>query len=701
MPLEIKSSHPRSTGDALGGLIQSPELDSSGKPTQRAIKDVTMAKDIVSTLIAANRKRQLINNRILAKYNAERPYDQAKLANEGLNWRSNFTTKPLPQMIEKVAPRFEEAVDGLKYLTDSALKPDWDNATEKTETFRREVTKTIRARKGWKTLVSDVALDNALFGHTVIAWLDEFGWMPHHFSQDESFFPDGTKQSADSAQVAVLKEVYLPHELFDYIRDKQAAEAVGWDVSATAEAINNASPAQLRERLGASTAAEAWYQNAERELTLGSSYMAGASVINVYTLMAREVEGKVSHYRFADTSNLGTKESMRAIFSKEDRFETMSDALAFFTFQKGNKKLYGSKGVGRDIYELAGMQDRMRNEVVDRGILSGKTFVQGDPKQLHKFKMSVVGAMVIVPNGWTFVEQKVDGNIEEFLKLDAYFSMIVDQLIGSVSPRTFQGDRVTKAEVDLFAEREEQGRDTRINRFLEQFVDMVGTMQRRLCDKDTTDSEAKELQKTLLESMTRKELDELAGQPVAGTVRDLTPIQRQMVAAVVAEKRGNPLYNQRALETEDLNARLGADFAGKVLLPEDDPTESAEQQRMQLLELGLLSTGQAVPASPRDNHEIHLKVLMPAAETLAGSVMQGQAGTAQFEAVMNHLTEHYTLALQRGAKKDALKPVADLVKKAGPVLAQLKALDKQAQEIQQGGSSPADMSGQSPTGEAP
>lgn len=700
MPLEDHSSRPRSTGEALGGLIQSPELDESGKPTQRAIADVTMAKDIVSTLIAANRKRQLINNRILAKYNAERPYDQAKLTNEGLGWRSNFTTKPLPQMIEKVAPRFEEAVDGLKYFTNSSLDSEWDNATEKTEIFQREVTKTIRSRKGWKTLVSDIALDNALFGHTVAAWLDEFCWMPHHFSQDESFFPDGTKQSADNAQVAALKEVYLPHELFDYIRDKAAAETVGWDVKATGEAINNASPAQLRERLGASTAAEAWYQNAERELTVGSSYMAGASVINVYTLLVREVTGKVSHYRFADTSNAGTKESLRAIYSKDDRFDNMCDALAFYTFQKGNKKLHGSKGVGRDIYELAGMQDRMRNEVVDRGILSGKTFVQGDFKQLHKFRMSVVGSMVIVPSGWTFLEQKVDGNIEPFLKLDAYFSMIVDQLIGAVSPRTFQGERVTKAEVDLFAQREEQGKDAKISRFLEQFVDMIGTIQRRLCDKDTTDPDAKALQKILLESMTREEIDELAEQPVAGTVRDLTPNQRQMVAAVVAEKRGNPLYNQRALEIEDLNARVSADFVKKVLLPEEDPTESAEQQRMQLLELSLLSTGQAVPASPRDNHEIHLKVLMPAAEALAGSVLQGKAGTAQFEAVMNHVSEHYNLALQHGAKKDALKQVADLVKKSGPVLAQLKAIDTQAQELEQGGGSPTgeDTGGQPAAG---
>lgn len=702
MPLKNDSPNQSNPNiDPSGGLIQSPKISKARKPTQRAIKDVSMGKNIISTLIEANRKRQTINGRIMAKYNAERPYDQNQLTSEGLGWRSNFTTKPLPQMIEKVAPRFEEAVEGLKYLTNSTLDNKWENSTAKTEYFQKKVTETIRARKSWKILVSDIALDNALFGYTVVANLDEFSWMPVHFSQDESFLPDRTKQCADNAQVVVLREICLPHELFAYIKDKDAADSTGWLIGDTIDSINNASPSQLRDILGGSSATDAWYQNAERELTVGSSHMAGASVINVYHLLACEVTGKVSHYRFADTEITSKQESMKLIYEKEDRFPSMSDCAAFFTFQKGNKSLHGSKGIGRDIYELAGMQDRMRNEVVDRGILSGKTFVQGDFKMLHKFKMSVVGATVIVPNGWTFLEQKVDGNIESFLKLDAYFTMIVDQLIGSVSPRTFQGDRVTKAEVDLFAEREEAGKDSRISRFLQQFVDMVGTMQRRLCDKDTTDDEAKKLQKELLKMMTREEIDEIAAKPVAGTVRDLTPLQRQMVAAFVAEKRGNPLYNQRKLEVEDLNARMGSEFADKVLLPEEDPTESAEQQRMQLLELGLLSQGQAVPASPRDNHQIHLKVLMPAAEALAGHVLQGQAGTPAFAAVIHHLEEHYNFALQSGVDKEELKPVADIVKKSGPVLAQLAAIDEQAAALQappDGGAPPAEMSGQTPPG---
>lgn len=663
---------------AQDGLIQSPKINASGKPTQRSIKDFNMAQEVVKTVVAANRNRQIVNSRILAKYNAERPYDSARLQAEGLGWKQNFTTKPLPSMIEKVAPRFARAVAAQKYLTNSSLSSKWQNSVEKTELFREKITKTIRARKGWNTLVEDIAFDNALFGYTVVAWLDEFTWFPKHFKQDESYVSDGTKQLPSLAQIVVVKETFMPHELFAYIENKEAAETVGWNIENTIKAINQASPSNVRDNLGEGTN-ETWYQNAARELTVGASYMAGASVITVFSLLVREVTGKVSHYRLSLNGGVYAE-----IFSKDDRFNSMDDCVSFFAFQKGNGTLHGSKGVGRDIYEMAGMIDRTRNEIVDRSIFSGKTLFQGDIKQIHKFKMSVVGSAIIVPTGWTPLDHKIDGNVEAFIQLDAFFSTLVDQLIGSTSPPRIEGEAFrSPAAVNLYAEREEEQRDVRISRFLEQFVNMVGTMQRRLCDPETVDEDAKAMQKDLLERMSREELNELSNQPVAGTVTDLTPMERQLIVALAQEKRGNPLYNQRQLEVEDVTARLNADFAKRVLMPENDPTVEAEQQRLQQMELALLQTGQQVPVSPRDNHTIHMDALMPVLEGLAAAIMQGQAETEQLEPILAHITEHYNRALEQGVPKEKLKPVADLVKKSAAVLEQLKQIDQEAAAVAQ------------------
>lgn len=671
----ITVTNPRSV-NAMGGLVQSPLLDAKLQPGQRSIKDIGQARDVARTIIIANRQRQIVNSRILAKYNAERPYDSWRLEAEGLGWKQNFTTKPLPLMIEKVAPRFCDAINGLKYLTNACLSNKWQNATQKSEKFRQVITRVCRERKGWRTLVEDIAFDNALFGHTVCAWLDEYTWFPAHFNQDENFLPDGCKQTSGYAQFVALKEILLPHELFGKIKDREAAEAAGYDINGCIAAINEASPSQIRDLLNIGGTLETWYQNAIRELNIGVSYMAGASVIVVYHLLVREVTGTVSHYTMAGPS-------LRHIFSKDDRFKSMDDCVSFFAFQKGNGTMHGSKGIGRDIYELAGMVDRTRNETVDRLLLSGKTIFQGDVKRIHTFKMSIIGAAVIVPQGWQMLEGKIDGAVDPFLKLDAYFSLLVDQLIGSTSPRTFGGERTTKAEVDLFAAREEETKDVRIRRFLEQFTDMMGTIQKRICDSDTVEEDAKAAQEELLEVMTREEIDELANQPVAGTVQDLTPIERQMIAAFANEKKGNPLYNQRALEVEDATARVGSDFADRVLLPTNDPTEQAEQQRLQQLELELLTKGQPVPVSPRDNHMIHLQILMPMVEAQAGAMLQGGSNTQAFEALVAHINEHFNRATEQGVPKKQLEQVAEFLKKAADALAQLKALDQQAQQVAQ------------------
>lgn len=671
-------STPFPSGEYPGQVISNPHISDSLKPANRSITSAGMGRDVIKMVIQAGRNRSIVGSRILAKYNAERPHDQYRLESVGEGWRSNFTTKPLPTLIEKVAPRFVAAVDSVLYLTNSSLSNKWANNAEKTEKFRTVITKTIRGRKGWRSLCEDIAFTNALFGSEIVAWLDEFTWFPTAFQFDQMFVPDGTKQETRHCQVIILKEVLLPNELFQKISDRQVAEDAGYDIQKCVDNINMASPVQIRDRLNVGGTLEIFYQNALRELTIGASYLAGNSVIVIYHLLAREVTGKVSHYQFAGPG-------MDLIFAKDDRFPSMEDCVSVFTYQKGNNTIQGSKGIGRDLYELAGMIDRNRNEIVDRSIMSGKIPVQGDIKRLHTFKMSVIGMTVVFPNGWNFLQQKIEANIEPFLKLDAYFSALADQIVGNVSPPQIAGAGEamrSPAAWNVLTSREEEGKDARINRFLEQFTSMVQTMQKRICDPDTVEEDAKAAQKELLQYMSREELDELSKQPVAETVRDLTPLQRQMIVTVANEKRGNPLYNQRQLEVEDLTARVNTDFANRVLLPDNDPTQEAEQHRLQQIESNLLMEGQGVPVSPRDNHLIHLQTLMPMAEQVGGALMQGQTNTGVFGAIVAHINEHFQRAMEQGIPKDQLAPVEDFLKKAGPALAQLQAVDQKAAELQ-------------------
>lgn len=679
MPVNSKVGSSSVEGENTTGAVNAPDISEKGKPQRRSLTSVAQMRNVISTVKTANRERNVRNARIMAKYNSEKPHRQESLEAEGLGWKNNFTTKPLPMLVNKVSPRLKKALEAVKYLTNSALPEDVPGNAEKTEAFRREITKLVRSRPGWSDFITEISMEDVLFGFSAVAWLDEFGWMPKFFRQDQFYVPAGTKQEASLTQLVVLRDKYLIHELFALVEDREAAKTAGWNVKNTVEAINKSMPDHRRQKT------ESWersYEDLVREANVGLSHESGAMVIGVWHLFAQEADGKVSHYILTE-EGLGkdSEGNKELLFEREDQYNSMPEALGLFTFEYGNGTVHGSKGIGREIYSMAGMLDRARNEVVDRLNLAGKLIIQGDDKALRRFKMSVVGNAVLIGQAYQVTERKINPGIEEFLQLDAFLTALLDQMAGAVTPRALEGERVTAAAVNLLASREEENRDTITGRFLTQFATVMGTMQKRACDSDTRDDDAKEFQKKMLEIMTREELTKIANQPVAETVADYTTIERQQIVMIAAENKGDPLFNQKELRRRSLSAQVDEEFANSVLLPDNDPTIVAEQTRLQQLELMLIAgQGTQVPISPRDNHMVHLQVLMPALEQAAQISAQQPDGVPILEAMLMHAQGHLMSAEAMGAPKDQLKQVSTIVNKLSQSMEQLKQL-AQAQQV--------------------
>jgi len=659
----LNSTTPDYKGDTQGA-VSPPNVSPSLKPRNRAIKDSTQAKNIIVSLETNNRQRNIKNARIMAKYNSERPYSNDALKQDGLDWKNNFTTKPLPMLIDKVAPRFVLSIQSMKYLTNAHFPDDMPGADKKTEMFRREITNLCRQKAGWNNLLTEIFQEDALFGYCATGWLNRFEWFPKFVRQDEFFVPTGTKQHANSAQIVVMKERYLIHELFQLIEDREAAEVAGWVIKETVEAINNATPEDRRAQY---SNWERLYEDLIRESNVGISHEQGARVIETWHLLARETTGKVTHYIY-------TANQFKEIYCKEDKFENMADACSFYTFQHGNGNIHGSKGIGREIYSMAAMLDRTRNEVVDRLNLSGKLVIQADEKMLKKFRMSVVGNTILIGKGYEVLDRPIEAAVEPFLQLDQFLTSLLDQIAGATTPRVFEGERVTKAQVDFFAQRESESKDNIIGRALNQFADMMTTIQKRACDANSNEPDALDMQRRLLLVMTREELDFIANQRVAETVRDYTDMERQQIILIAQEARGNPLYNAKELERRKLTAQIDEEFANAVLLPDNDPGETAEQTRTQMFELDLM-TRQAtmVPVAPRDNHMIHLQTVMPALEAVAQGAVQDPSQVETLKAILSHAVGHFQMAEQAGTDKNELAPIGQILDQLTKALPELEA----------------------------
>lgn len=646
----------------LGDAPNSPQLDPSLQQHVPAISDIGQALQLVRSLQAENREREKKNSRILERYNAERPFNPHQLRADGLSWKTNFTTKPLTTLIDKVVPRFTSAIRRMKYLTASNLPDRFPNASEKSELFQREVTEVCRAHEQWDEFLNDITQENTLFGYVCSAWLDSYSWFPRYYNQDAFLVPQGTKHSAKSATVVCVRDSYLVHQLFDMVRDFNAAKLAGWDLKNVVEAINNAMP---DDRRSYQTDYSRVYADLIRESAILSSFT-GAKAVIVWHVFVTEVDGYVTHVAFDDRSG-------KQLFWANKQFDRMSDVASFFTFQHGNGRIHGSKGVGRELYNMASVLDRARNEVVDRLQLSGKLVLQCDEKEIKRFRMSVIGNAILITNGYNIRESHVDGNIESFFKLDQFLTGLLNDIGGNVSPEPQvqdQAERVTKAQVELNASRQEESKDNLIERFMLHFARFMTTIQRRLCDPKTIDKDALEMQARLLKFMSREELDYLAKQPAAHAIKDYTDLERQQITLIAQEGRGNPLYNQYELEKASLTAKIGAEFADKVLLTQNDPTEVAENTRQQLLENEAIKSGSPVPISPRDNHEVHLHVLQQVISSLAGNAVGSVDSWHLMEQLAAHASDHLKAGEAAGGNK-AMAPYRLFLTKLASTLIKL------------------------------
>lgn len=662
---------------SIGGVPVSDAIPTSGgvntaidpktlKPKRRAVSDTAHLFQLVAQLEFNRRNQNEKNGRIQAKLNSERPYDENQLKSEGLGYKSNFSTKPLSTTVGKVASRLSKAVQSARYLTSSELPDTLPDAKKKTELFRREFTNLVRKWPGWYDFLNKVAHEDSTFGWSVVVWLDEYTWKPTFFRQDQTFLPDGTKQSVDSLQVGGFRQFLLPHELAAFIEDRSAAEDAGWEVMNVVESISNAKPPAIPGTGQAPYSDVRRYEDAIRESTVSATLTGGAKQIEIWHVFAVEMDGKVSHY-------IVDNNSRKLLFEKLDRFETVDDASAFFSYEQA-ETLMGSKGIGREVYEMAGALDRARNEVVDRLQLSGKTWLACDENKMTRLKLSVVGNVVLVPRGYEPLKDvKINPGVQEFLALNDLLTQLLDQIAGGVSPRPYRdAERVTKAEVELLASREEEKRDDITTRFVTQCGAMLSTMQRRAFSADTTDADAKDARDKLLSFMSEEELKELAEQPALRTIEDYTQIEAQRYVVFAQEKRNDPLYDHKKLEKRAASVLFDAEFAEDVLLPDNDPTVTAEQSRQQLSENLLLAAGKPVPISPRDAHVVHIDVLKQDFAAVAQAAAQGDLQALQSaEGWLQHWSEHLAAAMQT-ADKAALKPYED----------ELKAVAKQIGELQ-------------------
>lgn len=355
------------------------------------------------------------------------------------------------------------------------------------------------------------------------------------------------------------------------------------------------------------------------------------------------------------------------------------NCITFFTLQPGNGKFYGSKGLGRILVNMHIAIERARNVMFDQFYLAGLMILKTDAAKAPQVQLKVKHPFILVTSDADFAKDQLQANVEEFLQLDTKITQLAEQAAGAyipdrISPDT--GQDITATEAQINASRENEAKIAFLARAWGQFANEISVIQKRLCKKDSSHPVAKQVYKELEQAgLSDEEIEELANTPAAEVVQDLSTVQNQQIQAVQAKYAGNPSVDQQKLMRYDITSMSTPQIADDLIIPQNDHTIEVEEVRQQLQENEDMSSGASMPVSPRDKHDIHLKVLLSEIQRTAPGIVkavQSDPKNAQMldnvSTALVHAQAHIDAMKQGGADPEAIKPFQEAVDMADDML---------------------------------
>lgn len=664
------SPSPTNQSGSSYGNFSDPELGKQGQPLNKPIESAMQAFQVYLRFKKQNRVRAGRNKVIADKYNGEPPYDPKDLEENAQGWRSNISTLFLSSIVDRVTPRFMQAVHDVKYLTASELPDTFDDYVNKSEIFQARTTKLIRQWVDWTDFVQRVATENVLNGYCSAINMDEHNWRPRTFKQEEIYFDEQTMQVTKRLQCFCVEQDYFIHELVDLLQEPETSEKAGFNIENLRKAIEYAmppredlpsDPRQLSDMALEGSMYFSWHRAAKMIQTVHVFVVTyeGGKVDHWWVNRNSSIIGSPTGANEGDTTGGGGGEEL---FYGEEVARQMQDIITLFTFQAGNDRLFGSKGLGRLLVNISISVERARNLYFDQQYIAGLLIGTAEEKDMPFLQPRVMSPFLILPKGFELLAQQLQFNPETFLQLDNKLTAIAEIIAGAFIPQQVQSNgqsTQTATEATIDATKEEEIRQGILNRWWNQFTRLVSQMQRRiyspiniraameyrdardkaaatgikLVSADTMDllleidpaadetyTVAPELGRAdeqavgaivdLLDSeMLPDEILLLAYTPAAEFNTNVGALEDQKLLQFAAVAQGNPYWDQSKLNFEAGSAMIGYRRAKDLFAGNPAMSTNLESQREQYAEFSDMLGGQAMPVSDRDDHVQHLQAL--------------------------------------------------------------------------------------------
>lgn len=629
-------------------------LNESGKPPKMRVTTVDAARSIYKALKDSDAGSSLNRALIDAMFNGSPPFNQDDLTEMGQGERTNLD-------FGEAAALKEQALAGYYDLTasvDSLARVSLDYGTpEQRVEWERVISEEFhRTLKEWPEFeFSHQMLADQFVSHGVgvTYFEDEVDWRWRVAGLSEFRMPRGTKANEFEIECATVEREYQAHQLYHYIRDPKVAASLGWNVKMVRHALLRACNERTNYEVGEWEKLEIELKN--NDLLYTNSR---AKKVDVVHMWVREFSGKVSHLMFL-RDPVGSidedKPEEEFLFTRANRFSSPVNCFVTFTYGVGNGTYHGIRGLGFKIYPHIQLLNRLRCGMVDGALLSSALIVQpGDQgsRALEDLTLSYYGPYALFPPGLKVVEKAIpDYNRNVLPVLQDLTQNMSNRTVGYQS-RAMNADGQARTAYEVRAQLQQEAilSAASINLFYHPWKRLLTEVYRRLSRRKYT----------AIEPGGREAVD-FRRRCIKRGVPEEAIYRWKTVEPVRAIGFGSPGMRQLAIEEtmaifgsldeagrinllrDRIAARFGQEVVDRYLPAPGTSLRPPMDDKMAVIENGMMSSGSPMPVSDGENHFIHASRHLQALEQMQEGIANGADPMAALQAMdlfLPHLAEH-------------------------------------------------------------
>lgn len=258
------------------------------------------------------------------------------------------------------------------------------------------ISRMLRRWRPYNTLYQKRAQLFVREGVAICFYDDDRNWQWQVMGQQNMKFPREASTCEDDQDSCGCKVDMIASKLAQYVKNKDVAEAMGWNVGAVEEALKHAKPRSQYIQNDHQHWQAKWKDN-------DVLWSVTAPVIETIHWFQGETDGTVSHYivRWDGEGEI--------LYKSEGKYHEFSRLMTMFTYGIGtNGDLQSCRGQGSFGYQAGNAMNRIMCAGIEMGMHANTPHITvSSEDSLNDLPLRRMGPYMTVQNGTQFIETKV------------------------------------------------------------------------------------------------------------------------------------------------------------------------------------------------------------------------------------------------------------------------------------------------------